>query len=126
MVNMPRWILWSILALLVLPVAGFALWAWVTLNFAYSSGERVGFVQKISHKGWICKTWEGELSMVTVPGTPAQNFPFSVRDEGVAQRLMKASGQRVRLKYEQHRGVPSDCFGETEYYVTGIEVLPNP
>lgn len=121
---MPRWILWSILALIVVPIAGFALWVWVTLNFAYSSGDRVGYLQKVSHKGWICKTWEGELSMVNLPGAAAQTFYFSVRDQGLAQRLSKATGQRVRLQYEQHRGVPSDCFGETEYYITGVEILP--
>jgi len=115
-----------VLALIVLPIAGFALWVGVTLNFAYSSGDRVGFLQKVSHKGWVCKTWEGELALVTLPGGPAETFRFSVRDEAVAQRLSKATGQRVRLKYDQHRGVPTDCFGETEYYVTSVEVVPNP
>ena len=123
---MPRWILWTVLALIVLPVAGFAIWTWASLNVSYSSGERVGYLQKISNKGWICKTWEGELSMVAMPGTPAERFAFSVRDEATAQKLMKAAGQRVRLKYEQHRGVPSDCFGETEYFITGVETVPAP
>jgi len=121
---MPRWILLTILGLIVLPVVGFALWVWVTLNFAYSSGDRVGYVQKVSRKGWVCKTWEGELAMSTQPGVAPQLFPFSIRDENVANQVAKASGQRVRLKYDQHRGVPSDCFGETEYFVTGVEVLP--
>jgi hypothetical protein len=121
---MPRWILWTLLAVIVVPVVGFALWAWVALSFSYSSGERVGFVQKVSRKGWVCKTWEGDLALLTQPGVPAQTFLFSVRDEAVAQRLLKATGQRVRLQYEQHRGVPSDCFGETEYFITGVEVLP--
>lgn len=121
---MPRWILLTILALIVLPIAGFGLWTWVTLGYSYSSGERTGFVQKISHKGWICKTWEGELSMATQAGIPPQIFSFSVRDEGVAQKVMKAGGQRARLQYEEHRGVPTDCFGETSYFVTGIQVLP--
>ena len=121
---MPRWILVTILALIVLPAVGFALWTWATLSYAYSSGERTGFVQKISHKGWVCKTWEGELSMATQPGIPPQIFAFSVRDETVAQKVMKAGGQRVRLQYEEHRGVPTNCFGETDYFVTGIQQVP--
>jgi hypothetical protein len=121
---MPRWIVLSILGLLVLPLAGFALWAWITLSFSYSSGERIGYIQKVSRKGWICKTWEGELSMATQPGVPPQIFAFSVRDDSVANKISKAAGQRVRLKYDQHRGVPGDCFGETEYFITGVEVVP--
>ena len=121
---MPRWILVTVLALILLPAAGLAVWTWAALSFAYSSGERTGFVQKISNKGWICKTWEGELSMVTQPGIPPQLFTFSVRDQAAAQKLFKLGGQRVRLQYEQHRGVPTDCFGETQYYITGVDALP--
>jgi len=36
----------------------------ITLQVVYSDGERVGYIQKISRKGWVCKTWEGELAMV--------------------------------------------------------------
>jgi hypothetical protein len=119
---MRRWILIAILLLVVLPIAGFAAWTWVTLNFAYSSGERAGFVQKISNKGWLCKTWEGELAMTAQPGVAPQLFYFSVRDDSIAQKISKVAGQRVTLTYEQHRGVPTNCFGETEYYVTGVQV----
>jgi hypothetical protein len=104
-------------------VAGMAAWAWITLNVSYSTGERVGYIQKISKKGWVCKTWEGELAMLNQPGVPPQIFAFSVRDDAVAQNIMKAAGQRVNLKYEQHRGVPTSCFGETEYFVTGVSPL---
>jgi hypothetical protein len=121
---MPRWIFLTLIAVIVLPLVGFGLWTWITLNYSYSDGERTGFVQKISHKGWICKTWEGELAMATQAGIPPQIFTFSVRDEAVAQKVLKAGGQRVRLRYSEHRGVPTDCFGETGYFVTGIEVLP--
>lgn len=118
-----RWGLWVFLLLIVLPVLGFAAYAWTALHFSYSSGERAGYVQKISHKGWICKTWEGELAMTAQPGVAPQLFLFSVRDEAVAHRIEQVAGQRVALQYEEHRGVPTSCFGETGYYVTGVRPL---
>lgn len=117
------WILWAILLLIALPVLGFAAWTWSTLHVSYSTGERTGYIQKISKKGWVCKTWEGELAMVNLPGTAPQIFTFSVRDDAVARQLLDAAGQRVALMYDQHRGVPSACFGETEYFVTGVKPL---
>jgi hypothetical protein len=114
-----RW-LWLLLALLVLAGAGFALYVWATLAYSYSSGERAGYVQKFSHKGWLCKTWEGELAMVNLPGAMPEIFRFTVRDSAVAARLDQTMGQRVALHYEQHRGVPSSCFGDTEYFVTEV------
>jgi hypothetical protein len=115
-----RWKLRLFLFLLVLPAAIFAGYTWATLHFSYSSGERSGYVQKISQKGWVCKTWEGELAMTTVPGTAPQLFLFTVRDDAVAHQVEQAAGQRVALAYEQHKGVPTSCFGETEYFVTGV------
>lgn len=110
-----------LLLILILATGLFALYVWIALSFDYSEGERAGYLQKFSSKGWICKTWEGELAMVNLPGAMPEIFRFSVRDEAVAQRLSEASGQRVRLHYEQHRGLPTDCFGETEYFVTEVE-----
>jgi len=121
---MRKWLLIALALLILLPSLGFAAWAWLTLNYAYSAGERTGFVQKISNKGWVCKTWEGELVMPTQPGVAPQSFPFSVRDRAVAERLLKLSGERVTLGYEQHRFVPTNCFGETEYYITTVHPSP--
>ncbi len=104
----------------VLPLLALAAYTWVTLHYSYSSGERSGYVQKISRKGWLCKTWEGELAMTTVPGTAPVIFPFSVRDDTVAHQIEQFAGQRVALSYQQHKGVPSSCFGETEYFITGV------
>ena len=109
--------------LLLLSAALIAGYTWVSLHYAYSSGERTGYVQKISKKGWLCKTWEGELAMTTVPGTAPQIFQFSVRDDAMARKIMEAAGQRVALVYEQHKGVPSSCFGETEYFITGVRLI---
>jgi hypothetical protein len=109
-----------LLCLLLLPFLLFALYTWATLHFVYSSGERAGVVQKISRRGWICKTWEGELAMTTFPGVAPQIFPFTVRDDAVALQVQHAIGQLVALSYNQHRGIPGSCFGETEYFVTGV------
>lgn len=115
-----NWKLRLFLLLIVLPLVLFAAYTWATLSFAYSTGQRTGYVQKISQKGWLCKTWEGELAMATVPGVAPQLFEFSVRDDAVARQIEQVSGQRVSLTYQQHKGVPTSCFGETEYFVTGV------
>jgi hypothetical protein len=52
-----------------------------------------------------------------------QVFNFSVRDPKVAATLNKTIGQRVALHYEQHKGIPTECFGETEYFITEVRVL---
>jgi hypothetical protein len=114
-----RW-LWRILAVLVLgPVLVIGLWIAITLNYTFASGERAGYVQKFSRKGWICKTWEGELAMANIPGAMPEIFSFTVRNDSVASVIERDMGRRVSLTYDQHRGVPTSCFGETEYFVTG-------
>jgi hypothetical protein len=110
-----------LLLLLVVPILLFALYLWLALNFNYSEGERAGYVQKFSRKGWFCKTWEGELAMVNLPGAMPEIFRFSVRDDAVAAHVNETLGRRVRLHYEQHKGIPTSCFGETEYFVTAVE-----
>jgi hypothetical protein len=116
-------LLFGFILLLVVAVLGFALYVWISLHFNYSDGERAGYVQKFSRKGWLCKTWEGELAMVNLPGTMPELFNFSVRDDAVANRINESLGKRVRLHYEQHKGVPTNCFGETEYFVTQVEAV---
>ncbi len=108
---------------LLLAAGGFALYVWAALSFSFSEGERAGYVQKFSKKGWVCKTWEGELAMVSLPGTLAETFRFSVRDDKVAEVINASVGRRVALSYEQHKGIPTDCFGETEYFVTGAKLV---
>jgi len=103
----------------------FALYTFVVLKWSYSAGERAGFMQKLSSKGFICKTWEGELQLVAVPGSMPEKFLFSVRDDAVAARINATMGKRVALTYEQHIGVPTSCFGETEYFVTDVKEVPN-
>jgi len=120
-----RWKL--ILAMVILvPIVVLALYTWAALSFSYSKGERAGYLQKFSQKGWICKTWEGEIAMANLPGTMPQIFPFSVRNDSIAGLLNGLSGQRVNITYEQHKGVPTSCFAETEYFVIGAQKLPAP
>lgn len=98
-------------------------YVWLALHWSYSEGERAGFMQKLSHKGWICKTWEGELSLVALPGAAPEKFYFSVREEAIAQQINAMVGNRVALTYEQHKGLPTSCFGETEYFVTDLKLV---
>jgi len=113
----------ALLFILLVPALVFGTWSWVTLNYSYSKGERAGYVQKLSRKGWVCKTWEGELAMANLPGTMPEIFHFSVRNDSIARMLEKNVGKRVSLTYEQHRGVPTSCFAETEYYITNMRLV---
>src|SRR5512133_2880973 len=117
-----RWLV----AFLVLPVLVGALYLWVVLTWSFSSGERAGYVQKLSRKGWLCKTWEGEMALVSMPGTVAEKFPFTVRSDAVARQINETIGARVALTYEQHVGIPTTCFGETQYFVTAVKVVQEP
>jgi hypothetical protein len=117
-----RWKLW--LGGIVLAAAAlFFAYTWLVLHWSYSSGERAGYVQKFSDKGWVCKTWEGELAMVSMPGTMSEKFNFTVRDEEVAAKINQSLGKKVTLMYKQHFGIPSSCFGDTNYYVSDIRVV---
>ncbi len=112
-----------VVLLLVLGVAGVAGWTWLTLNYAYSDGERAGILQKFSRKGWLCKTYEGELALYVVGGVAPQIWEFSVRDPKLVAALEQAVGERVQLHYSEHRGVPSGCFAETNYFVESFRVV---
>jgi len=106
-----------IASVIVVAAALFALYIWTVLNWSYSEGERAGYLQKLSKKGWLCKTWEGEILLSSMPGAIPERFAFTVRDETVVRQLQSAMGQRVQLSYSQHVGIPSSCFGETSYFV---------
>ena len=118
-----NWKITAVLFLVVLPLAAFALWVTVALNFSFSSGDRAGYVQKISKKGWLCKTYEGEITLANGPNVVAEKFIFTVRDDSVAAQISNAAGRQVKLSYDQHRGLPTSCFGETEYFVKKVEVI---
>ena len=109
--------------LLIIPIGLFALYTWAALTWVYSSGERAGYVQKLSQKGYVCKTYEGELVLVSMPGTQAEKFYFTVKNHELAKRINDTVGNRVRLIYEEHKGIPSSCFGETGYFVSDVQLL---
>ncbi len=108
---------------LLLIVALVAAYFWVTLTWSYAAGERAGWVQKFSRKGWICKTWEGELAMVSMPGAATEQFAFTVWEDAVGEQINRLMGRRVALHYEQKVGLPTSCFGETRYYVTKVTLV---
>lgn len=112
-----------IAGLVLIPVVLLALYIWSALSWAYSSGERAGYVQKFSKKGWVCKTWEGELAMVALPGTLSEKFLFTVRNDSIAARINQSLGKRVAITYQQHVGVPTSCFGDTGYWVSDVRVV---
>ena len=113
-------ILIAIVVLAALVAGYFAL----VLHWSYSTGERAGWVQKFSRKGWVCKTWEGELALVSLPGSAVEKFAFTVRDEAVAEKINKVVGRRVSLHYEEKVGLPTTCFGETRHWVTDATEMP--
>lgn len=113
-----------LLSLLVVPVLFLVLYTAVMLNYAYSTGSKAGYLQRFESRGWLCKTNEGELLITSAPGVPTETWAFSVRDDAVAEQLRSRVGQRVLLFYEEHRGLPTDCFGATTFFVDSL--IPNP
>ena len=105
---------------LVALLAGSAAYTWVTMQYEYSNGERAGVLQKLSRKGWVCKSYEGELALYVVAGVQPEVWYFTVRDPAIAQQLAKVVGQRVQLHYVEHRGIPTSCVGDTSYFVDRI------
>ena len=108
-----------VLLIVALPAGYF----WAMWNWSYSSGERAGWVQKFSRKGWICKTWEGEMAMVSMPGAATEKFTFTVWADPVADEINKVMGRRVALHYEEKVGLPTRCFGDTRYFVTKVRLV---
>ena len=113
----------GILVALLVVVVLFAIYLWFVMGWNYSTGERAGWVQKLSKKGWLCKTWEGEMAMVSMPGAAPEKFFFTVRDDAVAAEINKVMGKRVALHYEEKIGLPTSCFGETRHYVTKVTAV---
>jgi hypothetical protein len=113
----------TLIGVVVAPIIAIVLWTTIALSYSYSSGDRSGYLQKLSKRGWLCKTWEGELQLSAIPGSMPEKFVFSVRSDSLAEELNKLNGERVVLQYAQHKGVPTSCFGETEYFITGVRLV---
>jgi hypothetical protein len=124
MVAAPRRRVWLLgLGSLVVLFVLFSLYLGLAFAWSYSDGQRAGIVQKFSRKGWVCKTYEGELAMSIVPGVAPTIWEFSVRDPAVVSRLKSAIGDRVALHYTEHRGIPTSCFGQTPYFVDSVSIV---
>lgn len=109
---------------LLVVVAAFGIMVAI-FSFHYSEGNRVGIVVKFSNKGYLFKTYEGELNMGGVnpmPGNTIANniWAFSVKNKAVADSLMKMEGEKVSLHYyEVLKNFPWQ--GDTKYFVDGVE-----
>jgi hypothetical protein len=113
----------GLLALLLGAAILLTLYFWMVTSWSYSSGERAGWVQKLSRKGWVCKTWEGEMAMVSMPGAIPEKFFFTVWDDAVAVEINRVIGRRVALHYEEKVGLPTSCFGDTRHFVTKVMLV---
>jgi hypothetical protein len=109
--------------LIVTPILVVVLWIFAASHYTYSSGERAGFLQKVSKRGWLCKTWEGEIQLSAMPGATPEIFSFTTRSDSIAEVLNRLNGQKVVVDYEQHKGLPTSCFGDTEYFVVGVRTV---
>ena len=116
-------LVWWLVGVLAVTGLLLALWIWLMTSWSYSSGERAGWVQKLSKKGWLCKTWEGEMAMVSLPGSMPEKFFFTVWDEETAAKINNVIGRRVSLYYEEHILLPTSCFGETRHFVRSVRVV---
>lgn len=61
--------------------------------------------------------------MVNLPGAMTEKFVFTVHNPNVAAQIEQTMGKRISISYEQHLGVPTSCFGETEYYVVSVKTV---
>ena len=87
-----KFLFWTVAVLILAPVVYFAF----VLHWSYADGERAGWVQKFSNKGWVCKTWEGEMTMVSLPGSTPEKFEFTVMDDRVADEVSRRSASACR------------------------------
>ncbi|MFM9839837.1 MAG: hypothetical protein ACKVOQ_16345 [Cyclobacteriaceae bacterium] len=125
--TMIKWTKRIVLIALIGIIAVFSFSYWGT----YSEGIRSGMVVKISKKGWIFKTYEGQLNLQTFganksPNMVSESFEFSVDadKQDVIKVLEEASlsGERVSLKYSE-RLAKFFWRGDTKYFVTEVERL---
>jgi hypothetical protein len=112
-----------IIYLSLILIFGVSSYVAIVRYYSISDGIRSGELIKISHKGFLFKTWEGELSQGL---SGAQIFSFSVIDENVVEKLKQYQGQYVKIEYKEHL----DTFfwlGDTNYYISDVvpEISPN-
>ncbi len=117
--------LWKLIVVIILVLSVAVYWFYFNV---YSDGERTGLLTKLSHKGNVFKTYEGEMMIgnITASNTGLANekFFFSIADAKIADTLMKLQGQRISLLYKQYR---KNLFwrGDSEYIITGYTKIAN-
>ena len=117
-----HWGKMSLLSILLLLAVVGVIWTSFAVFYTYSAGDRTGYLQKLSRKGWICKTWEGEIAMSNVPGQVAEKFYFTIHGDSLASAFQAAEGKRVTISYSQHVAIPTSCFGDTPYWASAVRV----
>ncbi len=110
--------------IIVLLLAG-GVFFWWKFYYTYSDGYRAGILQKLSHKGNVFKTYEGELIMSSITSTlnvpvASEKFYFSVANDSLARAMMNFEGKTMRLHYEQKKG-KLPWRGESVYVVDAAE-----
>jgi hypothetical protein len=115
-------ILVLVAVLVLIPVLYF-----LVSDATYSEGNRAGVLMKFSKKGFVFKTYEGEINMGgmgNLPNTAQVNqiWDFSVLDQGTADTLMHLEGRKVSLHYrEVYKNMAWQ--GETKYFVDGVQLI---
>ncbi len=132
---MIRGIFKKILIVLGILILGWIAWNSYLIFGSYSDGYRIGTVIKLSKKGYVFKTYEGQLNLEFFPsasqttkpnGSQSNIWDFSVADKQVASDIERANdhGKRVKLYYdEKYYRLP--WAGETKYIVNKVEELPS-
>ena len=108
--------LFKILLVIVL-IAGMLIY-WFFFN-VFSEGERKGTLVKLTKKGNVFKTIEGEMWMSCRQVMNAEKFFFSVTDEALSDSLMKMQDECVSVTYKQYRRSIS-WRGDSKYVVVAF------
>lgn len=98
--------------------------SFVPVYFTYSDGVKTGTLTKITEKGFIFKTYEGQLNLGGMVsdgdgGMVANVFNFSVKDKTLFEQLSQSQDKRVKLKYNQYVNVPINV-GDSNYIITEV------
>jgi hypothetical protein len=114
----------TIIATLII-LAGLAIFFYWRFYYPFTdNGSKDGYLNKIEHKGYLFKTWEGTLMQVGLksasPGAmQSPTFEFSVTDEAIAQKLQANSGKYFNLRYKEYFGT-LPWRGHSKYIVDSI------
>ncbi|MEI9945526.1 MAG: hypothetical protein WDN26_15075 [Chitinophagaceae bacterium] len=109
--------------IIILLVAAFAVY-WFYFN-KYGNGERKGTLIKITHKGNVFKTDEGEMWLSCRQTMNPEKFYFSVTNDSIANVLKNLQDECVQVTYAQYRAT-LPWRGDNKYIVTGVTPIQQP